>query len=654
MRQSPQPMPPERDAHQVEAMAEFMARILATRPCMFVRSNKFLSWVNADSPVYDRSRPRCRSCDSATSRGRVLCDACRRNPIVVLGAPLVDTMYRSSNPLYEMDDEKQRAILYLKHQQKLAENSLALAEQLADWAWRVYRRFVQGGDGNVYFTSELVWGCGSYGAVVRCGFERRAVFGGLGLRLHAELRPLIVEWLFALDARIREHFDIPLDPPSTADDSLAKCIENYACLIANRVALFETADMDPSQRLCSEGCEHIARMQFLKCEFFAQSAIVRDISAMRALMLIAREGIAPLDPQPLLHVLQAPPPELLCLLSSVATDMAFGELRDTLGTGLDPARLQAWRDAVPTESLCMLLKRAVGVMQTWRPPPSGFLNTVRHDQAPRERGALPHMGWVHDPAVALWSLLPHKAHQHRRTGLDPAAERIVLLSSALMQMDAHEKCFVPGIAICTAVSTVTQREMQAASHAHTQLTEQMRPFTVGIEWNTSRHELMDWKASHLEDEVRRAAAVLGGYSVCELRDRFLNTGAHRHLLQPAMARMLVQPRRGYETWCEASLQFLLPILQQYREGIGCADNVATKPEGDILRLLPAVREWKPGSGTLTITAGEAYAVPPVKELLQRMERAGLIAPQKQQKRRGQKGSKRIWELESDQLERVLS
>ena len=121
------PMSPERDAHMVAMMAEFMARILNTQPCLFVRSNKFLSWVGADAPVHDPRKPRCRSCDSVTTRGRVLCDSCRRNPIVVLGAPLVDTMYRSSNPLYEMDTEKQCAIIYLKRQQRLAEDSLALA-----------------------------------------------------------------------------------------------------------------------------------------------------------------------------------------------------------------------------------------------------------------------------------------------------------------------------------------------------------------------------------------------------------------------------------------------------------------------------------------------------------------------------------------------
>ena len=499
------PMAHERDAHMISAMAEFMARILNTQPCMFVRSNNFLSWVGADAPVFDPSRPRCRSCDSVTTRGRVLCESCRGNPIVVLGAPLVDTMYRSSNPLYEMDAEKQCAILYLKQQQKLAEDSLALAELLADWAWRVHRHKLQGGDGNVYFTRELMWGCGSYCTKVRCGPDRKVIFGGLGLRLHAELRPLIVEWLKALDAHIREHFDIPLEPPGTTDDSLKQCIENYAVLIANRVALFEHAEMNPSQRLCSEGCEHIARMQFLKCEFFAQNAIVRDISAMRALIIIAREGTAPLDPRPLLHVLQVPPPELLCLLPSVATDMRFGELRDTLGTGLDPARLAAWRASVPTESLCLLLERAIVTTQTWRPPPSGFLNTVRHDPSPRE-SHVPLMGWVHDPAIARWSLLPRKLHQHRRTGLDPTAERIVLLSSALMQMDAHEKCFVPGIAFHHVVGIVAQREMNMAGHAEKQLTEQMRPFTIGIEWNTSRHELLDWKSSHLEDDVTQASS----------------------------------------------------------------------------------------------------------------------------------------------------
>ncbi len=640
----------DRNAHMVDVMAEFMARVMGMRPCMYVRSSNFLSWVSADPPTHDPSRPRCRSCGGVTSRKRVLCAACRSNPMVIFGAPVVDTMFRSSNPLYEMNAEKQRAILYLKREQKLAEHSLALAELLADWAWRVRRRKLQGGDGNVYFTPELVWGCGSYGTEMRCGYNRRVVFGGLGGRLHDEVRQLAVEWLNALDAHIREHFEIPLDHAGMSDVSLMTCIENFAVLIANRVTLFESAEMDASQRLCSEGCEHIARMQYLRCEFFARKEIVRDIAAMRALMQIAREGTAPLDPRPLLHLLQSPPPELLALLPSVATDWDFGTLRDTLGTGLDPDRLEAWRASVPSESLCLLLERAIAVAQAWRPPPSGFLKTLRMHDAPRPNH-VPLMDWVDAPTVAHWSLLPRKLHEHRRVGLDPTAERIVLLSSALMQMDAHERCFVPGIASWHVISLEAQREMDRASHALRQLTEQMRPFTVGIEWDTSRRELMDWKASHLEDDMRQAATLLGGYSVQELRERFLRDGNHRLLLQPATERMLCKPRRGYETWCEASLAFLLPILQQHRESIGFADNVATTFEGDVLRLLPVVREWTPEAGALCLTAGEVRSAPTiVKNLLERLKAAGVITYKRQ--RRG--GTKMEWTLEVAPLMRMLS
>ena len=44
----------ERDRHMVAAMARFMACILETKPCLFVRSAQFLSWVAADAPTCDR------------------------------------------------------------------------------------------------------------------------------------------------------------------------------------------------------------------------------------------------------------------------------------------------------------------------------------------------------------------------------------------------------------------------------------------------------------------------------------------------------------------------------------------------------------------------------------------------------------------------
>ena len=106
----------ERDDHMCASMAQYMARILETRPGLFVRSHKLLSWTGADAPTHDPDRPHCRSCGQVTQKRRVLCEACRRNPMVVYGAPLIETMYRSSNPLYAMNEEKRRIIIFLKQE----------------------------------------------------------------------------------------------------------------------------------------------------------------------------------------------------------------------------------------------------------------------------------------------------------------------------------------------------------------------------------------------------------------------------------------------------------------------------------------------------------------------------------------------------------
>jgi len=639
----------DRDEHMCTVMAEYMARMLNARPCMFVRSNKFSSWTGADAPVYDPAQPGCRSCGGATRGRRVLCEVCRRNPVVVHGAVVIDAMFRSSHPDYAMDSTKQQIIILLRTEQDLADESLALAETLAKFAWAVYGQWKRGGVGNVFFSRELVFGGGAYAAYVNCGMRRQVEFGGLGIKMHGEVKQRVVEWLYALDAQIREQFGIPMGHASTPDVSFVTCLENFASLIANRVVHFEDARSDPSQKLCSRGCEHLAQLQHFRCQFYAQNAILADIEGMRALIKVAREGVLPDNPSVLVALLLEPPPELLSLLPSVASDMEFAPLCVALGRSGSLEQIAAWRASVPVESLCMLLERAIASAQAWREPPSGFLQTLRHDATPR-KFHLPPMGWVDGNATESWSLLPRLLHAHRRVGLDPTGARIVLMASALMQIDADERFFVPGIVRCDMVQRCAQREMNRASAAHAQLREQLRPFTAGIEWDTSLTELTQWNGSHLESDVRHAAAILGGYSVHELERRFhpgfCDNQCHM-LLQRVVDKMVVKPQPGYLTWCELSMTFLIPILRELRSSVGLADNVPTNPAGELLRLLPGVREWAPGSGALKITCRDAWNVPAVREVLLRLETQGTA-------RKKRVATKNVWVIEEHLAAHVLS
>ena len=148
--------------------------------------------------------------------------------------------------------------------------------------------------------------------------------------------------------------------------------------------------------------------------------------------------------------------------------------------------------------------------------------------------------------------------------------------------------------------------------------------------------------------MRSAARLLGGYSLRELRERFLDGSGHRVLLQPATEMLVHKPREGYVTWCETSLELLLPILQQYRESLGLGDGVGTSPDGEVLRLLPQARDWRPGAGALTVTAGEARELPLVKELLRRLQQQGLA-----RWTRPSRSTKMLWVVGPDTLERVL-
>jgi len=320
-----------------------------------------------------------------------------------------------------------------------------------------------------------------------------------------------------------------------------------------------------------------------------------------------------------------------------------------LGQGGSPAHIAAWRASVPTESLCMLLERAIPTAQAWREPSSGFLQTLRHDTAPR-KFHLPPMRWVDCNATESWSLLPQMLHDHRRVGLDPTGARIVLMASALMQIDADERFFVPGVVRFDIVQRCASREMNRANHAWKHLREQLRPFTAGIEWDTSLTELIQWNGSHLESDVRRAASVLGGYSVHELEQRFHPDFNHYRsdaLVQRVVDRMVVKPQPGYLTWCELSMQFLFPILQEMRSSVGLADNVATNPMGDLLRLLPQVRQWAPGGGALQITCRDAYDAPLVKDVLIKLQKEGNA-------RKKRVSSKTVWVIEEHQAAHLLS
>ena len=686
-----------RERVMYDSFSNFLAMLFCTRTNLFIKSAQLVSLLRDAPPTFDPEHPFCQSCGRRV-RSRVLCVACTAKPPLLHEAtPLIETMFRSSNPAYAIDTNRQRLIDALRRMLGLAEKAYSLAEKLSDRCWMQYRQWQQPGNTegrNVLFTRELAYACGTYGryeTLYTTPMVQRVYVGGLGLYLRSEVKQLATEWLFALDGAIREHFQIPLSRPN-GDNSLQTNLETLASLIASRVSLLEPRDADPSQRLCSLGCEHLARIQYVRCHYYSFRGVGRDVTAMRLLVKLLRNARDAEDDEAdaeygaamavvnddaregLLALLRAPAPELLCVLPEVASSLHFGRLRDALGSfpsvGLDRTarEIECWRDCVKVhgnaEGVCLLVERAIAAAQGWRPPP--FVPCLqRIGGAGADAGSatreMPSMAWIGpEPGAPRWGLVSATAHRQRRTGLDPTGERIVLLAHAVMQLDAcnEPQFFRAGCVRCEVLQKVLLAQMVRDAQAANHLKADLDPQVVGVEWDTSRKQMLDWQNSHIDEHVRLAFSLLGNFSHDELNQRFgnlaLGAPGYTTLRTTVQELMLVnwklRPAEGYETWLGVGIRLALPMLLNLRQGLGFGPSVHPNREGDILRLLAKVRNWRASDGPLHLTPGEVYDTPAIKHLLiEDRARGGTLA----KRRKIGKERKDTWVLEPRRLEEAL-
>lgn len=654
-----------------ERMAEFVASVVCMRPTMYVKTGRHSSLVDDDPPKRTVQVGICRSCDCAlrgSDRKRLFCGGCRANSSVYYGAPLIDTMYRSAHPKYVLSREMEAVVAGIGRQREIAQQENAMAKQLGYLAYMVYERWKAGkGNLNVYITMDFAHTSGSFSEKITASNPRYAdegqtqpehrtrhlavEVGGLGLELQKVVKQSAVEWLYSLDAMIRNRFGIPLERRQ-GDTAIYDVVDRYASLIANRVVLLEQQVDDPTQHVCSLSFEHIIEIQFVRCRHLAASAQNSDIRRMRELIKLARAEEAPAEPKRLVEFLKTPCPELLKALPTVVDAMRFEYLSDVLSRPADTEfarKLNLWRESVAVGSLCHFLEGAIEATQTWR---ASFLKCLRYDEVPHKEH-LPSQGWVDNSRIASWSLVSSATHAQRRTGLDPTGLRIVLMSVALMQINGDGRFFVPGVVRCDMVSPTAHKQEMRSMHAFHSLSEQLRPYLTGYPWKYAQSKIANWKGSHIEDDMRRAAALLGGFSIEEIRNRYASGPAGLELFtvmrQKTASKMVHRPSEQYDGWFSMSVNLLLPILAQMRQAAGIPNHVATNPLGDILRLLPKVREWKPADGVLQITQGEAYNVPSVKTALLGLKEQGTDLVHLRRPR----GKGYQWVFDTDQLIQVL-
>jgi hypothetical protein len=124
---------------------------------------------------------------------------------------------------------------------------------------------------------------------------------------------------------------------------------------------------------------------------------------------------------------------------------------------------------------------------------------------------------------------------------------------------------------------------------------------------------------------------------------------HAALVRSAAGKMVFKPPSQYEDWFPLAVDLLLPILGQLRQTMGIATAAPSNAIGDILRLLPTVRDWVPEEGKpLRLGLVEVKNKPSVKDLLKKLE-----AEKSPLARLRRIKSVNVWELDPDALAKVL-
>ena len=217
----------------------------------------------------------------------------------------------------------------------------------------------------------------------------------------------------------------------------------------------------------------------------------------------------------------------------------------------------------------------------------------------------------------------------------------------------------PGVVRCDLIRDVVNEHRIRQAAAAAKLSEQLTPYMMGEPWRAARAEVTQWQGSHIEDDVRNAGSVLGDFSVQELLERYGRSCrthvqiAQRVELQNALVhstanKMIFKPASQYEDWFPLAVEMFLPILVQLRKSMGIAAASPSNTAGDILRLLPRVRDWTPEQGALRLGLIEVKNKPPLKELLLKLqdEKSPLVRFRRIK-------SVNVWELNVDALAEVL-
>ena len=229
---------------------------------------------------------------------------------------------------------------------------------------------------------------------------------------------------------------------------------------------------------------------------------------------------------------------------------------------------------------------------------------------------LPPPPWA--PTQLRLCLAPDRVRQLRRLRLDDDAVRIILLVDLLeLLRDSGE--LQDGLVDAGIVAPLAEASAHQARQAVEAVQDLIRPMETAEEHEASL-EAMRRRDPLVEDELAHAALAVTHVSLQQLATFCNPAGTHLHVHHDALAARVhgllpaaVDVPERFTAFLTGAIDLALHAIAHDR--VGYAPTQPPPPVGDVLRLCPTIRAWRPERGELRLSASQLARTPQVRAVL---------------------------------------
>lgn len=496
--------------------------------------------------------------------------------------------------------------------------------------------------------------------------------GGLRRLMFVDVLTQVQRWLLECDAAMMVAYNDTTRDDRGDEKAVLTLALDLAVSIANRLTLMP----DNAENLLStEQLQARALKEITGTAVEAKEHHRNDLEALKSLYILAKEGpSSPAGQQilqdrlPYLQYIVCSPPVELGLTGSNAQQMNIRLFSKACAPHIDGQvrveMLDTWRGLhgafAATAASQAIQKLKLWSMNDTSPPTFCKVLHTPGEEAPQDASDMPRMNFVHSPH--RWKLV---AKATPRTSYDWTRRRCVRLSSLVLQLLAHG-ALERGVVSSKVVEPIATQAALTARVVMRLLDQKRDQYSLGTRLLLFCGNVSDFE-SHLSADVADALANVSRFSLLELLSVFSRESPAMRVILPDLTFRIrvamgnyqsapVVPRK-YIAFAFDAMPFLLPILTSRRNQLGLAPSCPSNPVCELLRALPAAKDWNPLCGTLRLSIedlknGPALLPGVLRELARRELLVEFKRPYDPILKR--KAAKKVFVFDSAQLVAVLS